>query len=48
VGGNDLALQIMNAFNLTIVIVAVGVMIAACVNGICSVLRDKREEHRSD
>jgi hypothetical protein len=31
----------MNAFNLTIVIIAVGVVVVACLSGICSLLLGK-------
>ncbi len=40
----------MNAFNLTIVFIAVGVMLAACLSGICSLIlsycRNKHSEQR--
>jgi hypothetical protein len=34
----------MNAFHLTIVIIAIGVIAIACVGGICSVIMGKRDK----
>jgi hypothetical protein len=34
----------MNAFHLTVVIIAIGVMVVACVSGICSLVLAKRKK----
>jgi hypothetical protein len=34
----------MNAFHLTIAILAIGVMLVACISGICSLFLDKRDK----
>jgi len=34
----------MNAFHLTIVILAIGIMVVACLSGICSLFFGKRDE----
>jgi len=34
----------MNAFHLTIIIIAIGVMVIACLSGICSLLLEKRDK----
>jgi hypothetical protein len=39
-----LAFREMNAFNLTIVILAIGVMVVACLGGICSLFFGKRDK----
>ena len=38
----------MNAFHLTIVIIAIGIMIVACLGGICSAMLGKRDSNSSD
>jgi len=34
----------MSAFNLTVVIIAIGIMVVACLSGICSLLLGKRDK----
>ncbi len=34
----------MNAFHLTVVIIAIGVMVVACVSGICALVLAKRKK----
>jgi hypothetical protein len=34
----------MNALNVTIVILAIGVVVVACLSGICSLMLDKRDK----
>lgn len=34
----------MNAFHLTVVIIAIGVMVVACISGICSLVLGKRNK----
>jgi Na+-driven multidrug efflux pump len=34
----------MNAFHLTVVILAIGIMVVACLSGICSLFLGKRDE----
>jgi len=38
----------MNAFHLTIVIIAVGIMVVACISGICSLMLSKRRDEHTD
>jgi hypothetical protein len=38
----------MNAFNLTVVILAIGVVVVACLNGICSLILAKRGNEYTD
>jgi hypothetical protein len=38
----------MNAFNLTVVIIAIGVVIVACLSGICSLMLTKRGNEHTD
>jgi|AP12_2_1047962.scaffolds.fasta_scaffold197212_2 hypothetical protein len=38
----------MNAFNLTIVILAIGVVVVACLSGICSLLLGERDNEHSN
>jgi hypothetical protein len=34
----------MNAFNLTVVFLVIGIMVVACIGGICSLLLGKRNK----
>jgi Na+-driven multidrug efflux pump len=34
----------MNAFNLTVVIITIGIVVVACLSGICSLLLGKRDK----